>query len=97
MAMLDTNENITVLMDFLKDNGYDWCYLTAVIKMLKSRRISVAHPSNNNTTSNDIQDAIEIVYSGIDCEDRNKAQAGLAILEKLSKELNETLFISTEN
>jgi hypothetical protein len=35
IGMLNTNENIAVLKDFLKDNGYDWNYLSIIIQMLK--------------------------------------------------------------
>jgi hypothetical protein len=97
MGMLNTNENIAVLKDFLKDNGYDWNYLSIIIQMLKCRRAPAAHPSNNNTTGNDIKDAIDKVYPNMNSKDRDKAQTGLSILETLAKELNETLFISTEN
>ena len=95
--MLNTNENISLLKDFLNENGYDWNYLLIIIQMLKSRRLSAAHPSNISTTAKDIQTAINKVYPTMNSKDRDKAETGLLILERLAKELNETLFISTDN
>ncbi|CAF0764847.1 unnamed protein product [Adineta ricciae] len=60
-------------------------------------RLPAAYPSNNNTTINNIQVAIHKIYPNTNSQDREKPQLGLEILEALGKELNETLFISTEN
>jgi hypothetical protein len=65
--------------------------------MLKSRRLPAAYPSNSNTTANDIRAAIDKAYPNMNSNDRNKAETGLLVLEALAKELNEPLFMSTEN
>lgn len=96
-SMLNSHENIGLLKDFLRQNGFDWNYLMIVIQMLKCRRLSAAHPSKSTTTVKDIQAAIEQVYPNRTSNDREKATMGLSILEILAKELDESLFISTEN
>jgi hypothetical protein len=96
-SMLNANESIVVLKDFLHTNGYDWDYLLITIQMLQSRRLPAAHPSNSNTTAKNIQAATNKVYPNMNSKDRDKTETGLSILESLAKELNETLFISTEN
>lgn len=95
--MLNTQENIGLLKDFLRGNGFDWNYLLIIIQMLKCRRLPAAHPSNTNTTIRDIQIAIDQVYPDVKSNDREKAKIGLAILETLANELGESLFLSTES
>ena len=95
--MLNTQENIGLLKEFLRRNGFDWNHLLIIIQMLKCRRLLAAHPSNPNTTMKDIQTAIDQVYPDVNSKDREKAKIGLAILETLAKELGESLFMSTES
>jgi hypothetical protein len=96
-AMLNSHENIEELKVFLTREGYDWNDLRIVIQMLTHERLRTAHPSDTNTTVENLQAAINKIYPNINSNDRRKAETGLSILYLLAQKLNETLFLSLED
>ncbi len=64
--------------------------------MLKSNRNSATHPSNTSISFTDIQNAIDRLFPTTSHLKRILAEKALKVLEMLSKELEEPLFLKTD-
>jgi hypothetical protein len=64
-----------------------------MIKILKNR-LTIAHPTDPNTTKEDILNAIKYCYPQESSSWRMNAEKGLKLLEFLATQLDEPLFIS---
>lgn len=94
IEMILTQPNIEDLKLFLESRGYSFEDVRLAVHILKSSRIEAAHPSDPSTSSSDIQTAIDHLYPAQHPK-RIYAQKALRVLELLSQESKETLFLQT--
>jgi hypothetical protein len=86
-------DNIDSFKTFLIQNGYNWSQLRTTIKMLKANRITTAHPADENTSHEDIQNAICACFPDESSLFHTKSMEALQLLQLLAEELKEPLFL----
>jgi hypothetical protein len=89
-----TVDNVDNLKSLLETNNFKWEEIRTIIKMLKKHRLTIAHPTDPNTTKQDILNVIKYYYPQESSSWRINAEKGLKILELLAKQMDEPLFIS---
>jgi len=97
LSEINNLNNIDLFKSFLIQHGYDWAEIRKTIKMLKSNRITTAHPGDENTNNQDIEDAITIGFPDVSSLFHIKAMQALKLLQLFAVELQEPLFISIGN
>ncbi|CAF1517252.1 unnamed protein product [Rotaria magnacalcarata] len=97
LSEINNLNNIESFKLFLNQHGYDWPEIRKVIKMLKSNRLTIAHPGDENTSNKDIEDAINKSFPDVSSPFHIKALQALQVLELLAVELQQPLFIPITN
>jgi hypothetical protein len=60
----NTVHDVANLKSLLETNNFKWEEVRTIIKMLKKNRLTIAHPTDPNTTKEDILNAIKNRYPG---------------------------------
>jgi hypothetical protein len=93
LSEVNNLNNIDSFKTFLIQNGYNWSQLRTTIKMLKANRITTAHPGDENTSHEDIQNAICACFPDESSLFHTKSIEALQLLQLLAEELKEPLFL----
>jgi len=93
LSALNNLNNIESFKFFLSQHGYDWSEIRKTTKMLKSNRITTAHPGDGNTSNKDIEDAINKCFPDASSLFHIKAVQALKLLQLLATELEQPLLI----
>jgi hypothetical protein len=88
-------ENHQQLKQFLDNHGYNLKDVCLAIRVLKSNRNAAAHSSDPTTSVDDIEKAIDRLYS-VSNPKRALAETVLKVLEILSKKSAESLFLKID-
>jgi len=96
ISMIMAQANVHQLKMFLDENGYNLEEICLAVQVLKRNRNCAAHPNDPSTSFTDIQNAINHLFPATSHPKRILAEKALKLLEVLSKELKEPLFLKTD-
>ncbi|CAF1349888.1 unnamed protein product [Rotaria sp. Silwood1] len=96
VSMIMAQAHVEQLKSFLNINGFNFEEICLAIQVLKSNRNSATYPTDPSTSSLDIKNAIDRLFPTISHPKRTIAQKALKVLEILSQELKEPLFLKTD-
>ncbi len=65
LTEINNLNSIDLFKSFLDQHGYNWPEIRKTIKMLKSNRITIVHPGDENTNNKDIEDAINECFPDV--------------------------------
>ncbi|CAF2003238.1 unnamed protein product [Rotaria magnacalcarata] len=97
LSDINNLNNIESFKFFLSQHGHDWPEIRKAIKVLKSNRLTIAHPGDENTSNKDIEDTINKSFPDVTSPFHIKALQALQLLELLAVELQQSLFIPITN
>jgi hypothetical protein len=83
LSKINNLNKIDLFKSFLSQNGYDWPEIRKTIKMIKSNRITTAHPGDENTNVEDIEDAITKYFPDVTSPFHIKAMQVVKLLQEL--------------
>ena len=96
ISMITTQPHVERLKTFLDRNGYVLEEVCLAVRVLKNNRNATAHPNNPSTSAMDILNAIDRLFPTLHPK-RKLAQKALEVLEILSKQLQEPLFLQLDS
>ena len=96
VSMLMVHDDIQQLKTFMENHGFNFQEICLSAQMLKNNRNLPAHPCDPTTSLTDIQCAIDRLFPTKSHPKRLAAEKVLKVLEILSTELKEPLFLQID-